>query len=99
MLDALSRPHPFKYFVLLIHYLTGHKTRNRLSNRFPLRIPVNALRTSIPTHDDSVQILGNDGIVRGLHNGGMSEQGFFCPLFVRDVLHHREYERRWATLQ
>src|SRR5262249_3828930 len=99
MLDATSRSQSFKNLILFIWRLRWDKHGNRLTNRFSLRVPVNLLRAWVPTYDNSVQSSRNNRIIRGFDNCSMSEPRFFRLLFLSNILHHGQYQRRWVILQ
>ena len=44
------------------------------------------LRSCVPTHDNSIQILGNDRIVRRFHNGCQSKPRFHSRLLAGKLL-------------
>jgi hypothetical protein len=66
---VLSALHAFKNCRSLIFSVLRNQHRDWLANRFVCRIAVDALRTLVPTCDDTIKVVGDDCIVGGLDDG------------------------------
>src|SRR6516162_8689876 len=63
---------------LFILQLGRNDNRNRAANGFLGAPSEEALSTPVPAHDDSVEILGEDGVFRRSNNSGKLEPGGGC---------------------
>src|SRR6185437_15332382 len=59
------------------------------------------LAAGIPAHDDAVQVLGEDGIVRRFNDRGETKRKLFspCPFGQVEDEIYRAYERSFRTVQ
>ncbi len=66
-----------------LFHAQGQHHADRLSQDFRGRISVNLLGPLVPGNDPPVEILADDGVVRGIHDGGQPG-AFFDPAFALD---------------
>ena len=69
VIDFFASADPFEdkgFFVLSIH---RNKDRHRPSHGLLRRIAKEELRATVPSHNDAVEILGKDGVVRRFNDG------------------------------
>src|SRR3984893_3269295 len=72
MLDTLAAPDTFENCRLLIMPVRRNQNRDRLAYHFLGRIAEDSLRAVVPTGDYAFEVLANNGIIRGLDDGGNS---------------------------
>jgi hypothetical protein len=72
MLDTLAAPDTFENRRLLIMPVRRNQNHDRLAYHFLGRIAEDSLRAVVPTGDYAVEVLANNGIIRGLDDGGNS---------------------------
>src|SRR5579871_524504 len=73
-LATLQTRQDLPFFILPIWWNHDH---DRFSDRFRSRITVKALRTPIPARDPPVEILADDGVIRGIDDGSEHQPGLF----------------------
>jgi hypothetical protein len=72
VLDALTASDTFENRRLLIKPVRRNQNRDRLTYHFLGRIAEDALCALVPIDDYAVKVLADDGIIRGLDDGGNS---------------------------
>ena len=69
MIDTLTSPESLKNCYLFVPSVWRNYKRDVLTNGFTGAVAKHPLGAFVPTPDDSVKILANDGIVGGFHDG------------------------------
>jgi hypothetical protein len=70
VIDQSAGANPRQHHVLFRLELVGDNHAHRTADRFLGGVAEHAFGGPIPRHDRAVQILGDDGVVRGLDHGG-----------------------------
>jgi hypothetical protein len=83
-LNALTSSQPSQDLLLLADELRRNDDCDQLPDRLLRRISKQSLRSCVPRRDDAVQVFRNDGIVRGIHDGGEPRVDIF-EASVKDV--------------
>ena len=76
---------------LFLNTVRRNQHRDRLADRFPSRIAEQALGAPVPAGDDAVQILADDGVVRGIDNRAQQQDGSLGAFPRGDVLVKNRY--------
>ncbi len=86
VLDALSTQHLRHDLPQLVEPLRGDHQGDRFADRFRRRVAVEPFSPLVPTGDDPLWGLADDGVVGGIGDGGQSGHGLpFGPEFFRAV--------------
>src|SRR6476646_9924696 len=72
MLDALAAPNTFENFRLLVLAIRWNQDGHWPADDLFGRIPKEPLCSPVPSADDAVEVLADDGIIGGFDNGGNS---------------------------
>src|SRR5262249_54354255 len=87
-----------QYRRLLVDMISWNQDRDRLADDLLGRVAEHPLRRRIPGHDDAVERLGDDGIVRRLDYGGQAAAELIRPFTIGDVLDDSQELIRTALL-
>ena len=74
----------------LVQLLGGNEQRDRLADDLRRRVTEDSLRAGIPARDDALQSAPDDGICRGIDNGGQPLCGLLAPLPLGDVFDRQQ---------
>lgn len=91
---ALAPLQTFKNLLLFIVPLWGHNDKNGFPDCLLGRIAVKALRPVIPARNTPVQILTNNGVIRGIHDGAEQKPRLFGLPALGDVPRNAELDDR-----
>src|SRR5690349_429734 len=68
--------------------------QDRFTDRFRGRVAVKTLRPSVPAGDAAVEILADDGVIRGIEDGAEQEPRFFGFPAPADVPRNAKLSQR-----
>ena len=69
MIEAFTAPNAGEDFHLLFVAIRWNQSHDRRADHFLGSVSEDAFRPEIPTGDDTVQVLSDDGVVGGSHDG------------------------------
>ena len=86
MIDTLALADPLEEWPLFVLSIHWNKDRHRPSHRLLRRIAKEELRATVPSHNDAVEILGKDRVVRQFDDSRVVLRGAFAaqPLWESD---------------
>ncbi len=71
-------------FLLFVHAARRHQDDDILALDLLSRISVNPLRARVPGLNPAVKVFADDGVLRGIHDGGKLRVGAFRCLPLRN---------------
>jgi hypothetical protein len=68
--DALAAPDTLHHRLFLFSAIGWSQNRNRLADDFLSKVAKDTLGAAVPTRDDAIELLADDGIVAGIDDSG-----------------------------
>src|SRR5262245_25672583 len=96
MINLFAAPDGFQSPRLLIRAIRRYQNHDGLADDLFSRIAKQFLRAFVPTYDDAVQILADDGVVRRFDDGRQLAYSVFRLLAFGNV--GERAERVWARV-
>src|ERR1700730_1204388 len=95
MINALTSPEPLKNHCFLVLAISGNNEHNALADSLFSRVAEQPLRTFIPTGDHTIQVLADDGIVRGTYDSSQQTgRSFGLFFFFFDIIKNKKNKKQ-----
>src|SRR5215510_407509 len=98
MVYLFAAPDAFQNTRLLIRAIRRYQNHDGLTDGLFSRIAEQLLRAFVPTHDDAVQVLADDGVVRRFDDGRQLGYSIFRPFAFGEVGERAERVRARVIL-
>src|SRR5882757_3087535 len=99
MFDTLTAAEVSQYLRFLLQTVLRNQDRDRLADGVFGRVAEQPLRAFVPTRDDAVEVLTDDGVFARLHDRGQSLRDFLAATALRLVVFMFDRKRGYPRQQ